>query len=177
MTWTSCFNKILTFFFRYYETGSIRPGVIGGSKPKVATPHVVEKICEYKRSNPTMFAWEIRDRLLSEAVCTQENVPSVSSINRIVRNKAAEKSKLNSYMTQQYQIPPCPPPEISSFHLLPIPPTSSAIPNHGQHAMHIQNAQIPIHPTPPTTVSNISPTMSADTKVTRIKSYLMTSET
>ena len=29
-----------------------------------------------------MFAWEIRDRLLSDTVCDQENVPSVSSINR-----------------------------------------------------------------------------------------------
>ncbi|KAF6772884.1 hypothetical protein AHF37_07762 [Paragonimus kellicotti] len=34
-----------------------------------------------------MFAWEIRDRLLKDHVCTLENVPSVSSINRIVRNK------------------------------------------------------------------------------------------
>ena len=31
-----------------------------------------------------MFAWEIRDRLLSEGVCSQDNVPSVSSINRQV---------------------------------------------------------------------------------------------
>lgn len=85
-----CVSKILA---RYYETGSIKPGIIGGSKPKVATPKVVEKICEYKRQNPTMFAWEIRDRLLLECICDSENVPSVSSINRIVRNKAAEKSK------------------------------------------------------------------------------------
>uniref|UniRef100_K7FZY8 Paired box protein Pax-8 n=1 Tax=Pelodiscus sinensis TaxID=13735 RepID=K7FZY8_PELSI len=67
---------------RYYETGSIRPGVIGGSKPKVATPKVVEKIGDYKRQNPTMFAWEIRDRLLAEGVCDSDTVPSVSSINR-----------------------------------------------------------------------------------------------
>nr|XP_045600972.1 paired box protein Pax-5-like [Procambarus clarkii] len=40
-----------------------------------------------------MFAWEIRERLLSDGVCDQEGVPSVSSINRIVRNKAAEKAK------------------------------------------------------------------------------------
>jgi len=73
---------VFYFVYRYYETGSIRPGVIGGSKPKVATPKVVEKICDYKRQNPTMFAWEIRDRLLSEAICDQDNVPSVSSINR-----------------------------------------------------------------------------------------------
>ena len=68
--------------FRYYETGNYKAGVIGGSKPKVATPHVVDAISKYKKENPTMFAWEIRDRLLSEGVCTQENVPSVSSINR-----------------------------------------------------------------------------------------------
>ncbi|XP_071528835.1 LOW QUALITY PROTEIN: uncharacterized protein [Panulirus ornatus] len=85
-----CVSKILS---RYYETGSIRPGVIGGSKPKVATPTVVEAIANYKKQNPTMFAWEIRERLLVENVCTQENVPSVSSNNRIVRNKAAEKVK------------------------------------------------------------------------------------
>ncbi|TNN81157.1 Paired box protein Pax-8 [Liparis tanakae] len=60
-----CVSKILG---RYYETGSIKPGVIGGSKPKVATPKVVDKIADYKRQNPTMFAWEIRDRLLAEGV-------------------------------------------------------------------------------------------------------------
>ncbi|GAB1599925.1 paired box protein Pax-5-like isoform X2 [Argonauta hians] len=85
-----CVSKILG---RYYETGSIKPGVIGGSKPKVATPKVVEAIARYKQENPTMFAWEIRDRLLSENICSQDNVPSVSSINRIVRNRAAEKAK------------------------------------------------------------------------------------
>lgn len=70
------------YFCRYYETGSIKPGVIGGSKPKVATPKVVEKIADYKRQNPTMFAWEIRDRLLAEGICDNDTVPSVSSINR-----------------------------------------------------------------------------------------------
>ncbi|CAL1543402.1 unnamed protein product, partial [Lymnaea stagnalis] len=74
-----CVSKILG---RYYETGSIKPGVIGGSKPKVATPMVVKAITKYKEENPTMFAWEIRDKLLSDAVCSADNVPSVSSINR-----------------------------------------------------------------------------------------------
>ncbi|XP_055314425.1 paired box protein Pax-5 isoform X2 [Sitodiplosis mosellana] len=98
-----CVSKILS---RYYETGSFKAGVIGGSKPKVATPPVVDAIANYKRENPTMFAWEIRDRLLAEGICSQDNVPSVSSINRIVRNKAAEKAK---HVHHQQQNQTCPP--------------------------------------------------------------------
>ncbi|XP_014248839.1 paired box protein Pax-6-like [Cimex lectularius] len=73
--------------------GTLRPpGLIGGSKPKVATPAVVSKIEQYKRENPTIFAWEIRERLISEGVCTNGTAPSVSSINRILRNRAAERA-------------------------------------------------------------------------------------
>lgn len=64
--------------FRYYETGSIRPRAIGGSKPRVATNDVVGKISQFKRECPSIFAWEIRDRLLQEAICNNDNIPSVS---------------------------------------------------------------------------------------------------
>merc|ERR1719480_337555 len=98
-----CVSKILS---RYYETGNYKAGVIGGSKPKVATPHVVDAISKYKKDNPTMFAWEIRDRLVADGVCSQEGVPSVSSINRIVRNKVVEKVCRSDYgEIQQTQIP------------------------------------------------------------------------
>ncbi|KAK9872070.1 hypothetical protein WA026_016114 [Henosepilachna vigintioctopunctata] len=69
-----CVSKILG---RYYETGSIKPRAIGGSKPRVATQPVVNKIADYKRECPSIFAWEIRDRLLSEGVCNNDNIPSV----------------------------------------------------------------------------------------------------
>ncbi|XP_051674370.2 paired box protein Pax-6 isoform X1 [Oryctolagus cuniculus] len=88
-----CVSKILG---RYYETGSIRPRAIGGSKPRVATPEVVSKIAQYKRECPSIFAWEIRDRLLSEGVCTNDNIPSVSSINRVLRNLASEKQQMGA---------------------------------------------------------------------------------
>lgn len=42
-----------------------------------------------------MFAWEIRDRLLLDGVCSKENLPSVSSINRILRNCSNAMSAIN----------------------------------------------------------------------------------
>ncbi|XP_035276928.1 paired box protein Pax-3-like isoform X1 [Anguilla anguilla] len=80
-----CVSKILC---RYQETGSIRPGAIGGGKPKqLATPDVDKKIEEYKRDSPGIFSWEIRDKLLKDGVCDRSTVPSVSSISRIMRCK------------------------------------------------------------------------------------------
>nr|QNR56068.1 pax9 [Neoceratodus forsteri] len=84
-----CVSKILA---RYNETGSILPGAIGGSKPRVTTPTVVKHIRTYKQRDPGIFAWEIRDRLLADGVCDKYNVPSVSSISRILRNKIGSLS-------------------------------------------------------------------------------------
>lgn len=47
-------------------------------------------IALYKRNNPTIFAWEIREKLIEERVCDVDSAPSVSSINRIVRNQAMD---------------------------------------------------------------------------------------
>jgi len=42
----------------------------------VATPDVEKRIEEYKRENPGMFSWEIRDKLLKDGVCDRSTVPS-----------------------------------------------------------------------------------------------------
>ncbi|KAL5103523.1 Paired box protein Pax-6 [Taenia crassiceps] len=95
-----CVSKILC---RFHETGSIRPKAIGGSKPRVATGEVVLKIAAYKRACPSIFAWEIRERLLQEGVCSQANIPSVSSINRVLRNLSAENKNSPLEYNQQNQ--------------------------------------------------------------------------
>lgn len=77
-----CVSKILN---RYQETGSIRPGVIGGSKPRVSTPEIETKIEEMRKANPGIFSWEIRDKLMKEGICDKNSAPSVSSISRLLR--------------------------------------------------------------------------------------------
>ncbi|KAI0989294.1 hypothetical protein GJ496_005642 [Pomphorhynchus laevis] len=85
-----CVSKILN---RYRETGSIDPGTIGGSKPRVTTPSIVAKIRQYKRENPGIYAWRIREKLQEDGVCSAYNVPSTSSVSRILRNKIGPLSQ------------------------------------------------------------------------------------
>ncbi|XP_062324350.1 paired box protein Pax-1 [Osmerus eperlanus] len=106
-----CVSKILA---RYNETGSILPGAIGGSKPRVTTPNVVKSIRDYKQGDPGIFAWEIRDRLLADAVCDKYNVPSVSSISRILRNKIGNLSQ-----PSQYENSKSTPPQLAYNHMYP----------------------------------------------------------
>ncbi|XP_065668303.1 uncharacterized protein LOC100203334 isoform X4 [Hydra vulgaris] len=65
---------------------------VGGSKPKVATPEVVNKIEALKREKHDMFAWEIREKLIDSKLCPPSQCPSISSINRILRKRAAERA-------------------------------------------------------------------------------------
>lgn len=89
-----CVSKILN---RYQETGSIRPGVIGGSKPRVATPEIETRIEELKKLNPGIFSWEIREKLISEAVCDKNTAPSVSSISRLLRGGRRDESERRNH--------------------------------------------------------------------------------
>lgn len=72
-------------------------GHIGGSKPRVTTPKVVETIRQYKRDRPAMFAWEIQERLVEERLCDKYSIPSVSSISRILKGRVGSRAmKLKS---------------------------------------------------------------------------------
>jgi len=118
-----CVSKILA---RYNETGSILPGAIGGSKPRVTTPTVVKHIRTYKQRDPGIFAWEIRDRLLADGVCDKFNLPSVSSISRILRNKIGNLSQQNQYESSKQAAHPQPQPALPYNHLYSYPTPISA---------------------------------------------------
>lgn len=133
-----CVSKILA---RYNETGSILPGAIGGSKPRVTTPTVVKHIRTYKQRDPGIFAWEIRDRLLADGVCDKFNLPSVSSISRILRNKIGNLSQQGQYESGKQAPHPPPQPALPYNHLysyptskVPNPPGMPTLPGH--MAMH-----------------------------------------
>uniref|UniRef100_A0A182XA88 Paired domain-containing protein n=1 Tax=Anopheles quadriannulatus TaxID=34691 RepID=A0A182XA88_ANOQN len=93
-----CVSKILN---RYQETGSIRPGVIGGSKPKVATPEVEARIEDMKKMNPGIFSWEIREKLIKEGVM---DPPSVSSISRLLRGGGVDPGRKDDDGRKDYSI-------------------------------------------------------------------------
>ncbi|KAL0969764.1 hypothetical protein UPYG_G00232000 [Umbra pygmaea] len=139
-----CVSKILA---RYNETGSILPGAIGGSKPRVTTPTVVKHIRTYKQRDPGIFAWEIRDRLLADGVCDKFNLPSVSSISRILRNKIGNLSQQSQYESSKQSSHPPPQATLPYNHIysyptpigasgtkVPTPPGMPTLPGH--MAMH-----------------------------------------
>ncbi|KAK2506797.1 hypothetical protein MC885_012154 [Smutsia gigantea] len=101
-----CVSKILG---RYYHTGVLEPQGVGGSKPRLATPPVVARIAQLKGECPALFAWEIQHQLCAEGLCAQDKIPSVSSINRVLRALQEEQrlpwAQLRSPEFQRGQYP------------------------------------------------------------------------
>lgn len=57
---------------------------------QVSTPNVIKKILRMKQRQPSLFAWEIREKLVKEGVCDTRSLPSVSSVNRILRGSGLQ---------------------------------------------------------------------------------------
>ena len=79
-----CISKLLS---KYRKTGSIQPSGEGVGRPRVITPRIAKRIKEYTNEQPGIYSWEIRDRLVQENICNLENIPSLSSISRLLNNK------------------------------------------------------------------------------------------
>ena len=48
--------------------------MIGGTKPKLATPEIEKTVDMYKSENPGVFSWEVRDRLIKDGICDKNTV-------------------------------------------------------------------------------------------------------
>lgn len=177
---------------RYNETGSILPGAIGGSKPRVTTPVVVKHIREYKHKDPGIFAWEIKDKLIADGVCDKYNVPSVSSISRILRHKLGGSSLGGSSATT-ISAPPYDVPNKDHRHIYnPIYPYPCSGPMSGQPSacmLSAVNKSMPLSPTPtwhrphhhpgdifpfrpPPPVAHVRPPMSAQAPSTSMQNIM-----
>ena len=87
-----CISKLLS---KYQKTGSINPGGANVGRPRVITPKIEQKIEQYRREQPGIFSWELRDRLLHENICSRENLPSLSSISRLIKHKMMARAAGN----------------------------------------------------------------------------------
>ena len=67
--------------------------MIGGTKPKLATPEIEKTVDMYKSENPGVFSWEVRDRLIKDGICDKNTVPSVSAISRLLRGREDDGKK------------------------------------------------------------------------------------
>uniref|UniRef100_A0AAF5PXI9 Homeobox domain-containing protein n=2 Tax=Wuchereria bancrofti TaxID=6293 RepID=A0AAF5PXI9_WUCBA len=83
-------SKILN---RYVETGSVSPGQIGGNpRSRLAIQAVEKHILALKAKCPSLCASELRSCLIEQEICSAENAPTVSSINRHIRSKKLNNS-------------------------------------------------------------------------------------
>lgn len=96
-----CISKLLS---KFHETGSIDPGNKNVGRPKVITPEIEMKIDQYREEQPGIFSWELKERLIRDKVCTTDNVPSLSSISRLIKSKIVSEANRKKIVNEKLQI-------------------------------------------------------------------------
>jgi len=85
-----CVSKILS---RYQETGSVKPGAIGGTRQKHNNQAEIErKIVGLKKKDPSLLAWQIQDQLVKDLGYDRNSIPNISRIQVLLRNNGFELS-------------------------------------------------------------------------------------
>ena len=109
------------------------------------TPRIAQRIMEYRKEQPGLFSWEIRDRLVQESLCSNESPPSLSSISRLLKNKhnldtaPIRECNSNSYMIAS--ILNLSPYDRQSSSSIPSSMPSTCIDRRGQIVEHKQTGQ------------------------------------
>ncbi|KAF7640067.1 hypothetical protein Mgra_00000510 [Meloidogyne graminicola] len=97
-------SKIL---MRYNETGSISPGQIGGNpRSRISIQAVrqyILRILNEQKNNKNISAQQIQQILVQRGICSEQNVPSTSRINRLLKTQKYLKEK-NEIIKENKQI-------------------------------------------------------------------------
>ncbi|CAF1192541.1 unnamed protein product [Adineta steineri] len=85
---------------------------IPDKKSCVTESDIIKTMFEFKRVNSSVFAWEIQDRLVNEMNCKLEDVPSISSIDKILKNlglpensNSKDKHQIDNQDSEEYKKP------------------------------------------------------------------------
>ena len=89
--------------FRIY--GTCQALSSGRKDPEVITDDVLKVIEIWKLRKPTIYAIEIQNRLLRENICVAQNVPSLRSIQRAIRNNLNMTRKKVTCVPLEYSTP------------------------------------------------------------------------
>ena len=112
---------------------------------QLTSPMLIHQILRFKQENPSLFAWEIRDILLSHRICDESSCPSVSSINRILRHTAESVHSVSLPWTAT---------TVASWQARGIHvsthPYRSHMHHHQQPSLHVQHPVVRVPSTVPT---------------------------
>ncbi|XP_054720934.1 protein gooseberry-like [Uloborus diversus] len=97
-----CVSKILN---RYQETGSIRPGVIGGSRSKSSESDSrisADSDCGPKKDSAGLFSWEIRDRWSKERSGLRDSPTKLDKpVEEVSEHKGGHKHSIDGILSKR----------------------------------------------------------------------------
>ena len=85
--------------------GTMQPFCCGGSEPISITDDILEVIEIWKLRKPSLYASEIRERLLREGICTPANDPSIRQIQTVTNKKLGMTYKKLTCIPSEYMTP------------------------------------------------------------------------
>ena len=98
----SAVHKVVQHFALH---GTTQPFSCGSSEPILKTDDILEVIEIWKLRKPSLYASEIRERLLREGICTPVNVPSIRQMQTVTNKKLGMSYKKLTSIPSEYMTP------------------------------------------------------------------------
>ena len=85
----------------YVEAGSLEPKFHPGQVPYVTTNTVMQHIEFLKTQKPSIYSREIQDKLIDNGTSNNDTVPTVRTINHVIRNELGFTRKRLSVIPEE----------------------------------------------------------------------------